>query len=180
MSTALPVTAERRLPDEAATERAASELAAALVALAKRRREEGGASAPAALGLMVALAGPLGAGKSTFVRATLRALGWTGRVPSPTYTLVEQYRAGGLAVAHLDLYRLADPDEIDALGGRELLSESDVVFIEWPDRGQGWLPPPALALRLDPDGDARQLRVEGAGEAGRWLARTLVRDEGPH
>lgn len=131
------------------------------------------AAAGGPLALVVALQGTLGAGKTTLVRATLRGLGWSGRVPSPTYTLVEQYEVAGLQVAHLDLYRIADPDELDALGARELLSECDVAFVEWPQRGHGWLPPAGLRVTLALDGDGRRLTAEAAQARWMVLARAL-------
>jgi tRNA threonylcarbamoyladenosine biosynthesis protein TsaE len=85
--------------------------------------------------LLAGLRGPLGSGKTTWVRAMLRGLGYTARVPSPTYTLVEEYRVGGLTVVHLDLYRLAAADEIEFLGIRDRLGVPDVwLLVEWPER----------------------------------------------
>ncbi len=106
-------------------------------------------------GDVVHLSGDLGAGKTTFARGVLRGLGWTGEVPSPTFTLVQTYPTGP-PLWHVDLYRLDSPAEADALG----LDEADdaVVLIEWPER----LGDPASA-------DALRLRLDGAGEATRTL-----------
>ncbi len=98
--------------------------------------------------LLVFLHGDLGAGKTTLVRGALRALGHTGAVKSPTYTLIEPYEPGGVPLYHIDLYRLSDPGEIDYLGVRELLDQAAWVFIEWPERGGGWLPQPDVSLHL--------------------------------
>lgn len=108
---------------------------------------------------VVYLHGDLGAGKTTLVRGTLRALGYEGAVRSPTYTLLERYELGGKVIVHFDLYRLADPEELHALGLRELLEEAAMLFFEWPERGEGLLPPATLTLRFDLEGDGR--RVHG-------------------
>lgn len=108
---------------------------------------------------VVYLHGDLGAGKTTLVRGTLRALGYEGAVRSPTYTLLERYELDGLVIVHFDLYRLADPEELHALGLRELLEEAAMLFFEWPERGEGLLPPATLTLRFDLEGDGR--RVHG-------------------
>ena len=94
--------------------------------------------------LLIGLRGELGAGKTTFVRALLRGLGYDARVPSPTYTLLEHYAVGGLVVVHLDLYRLAGESELENLGLRDWLeAPATWVLIEWPDRA------PDLARRCD-------------------------------
>lgn len=110
---------------------------------------------------LVTLAGSLGAGKTTLVRGLLAGLGHTGPVRSPTYTLVEPYGAASgsapstlastlaWAAYHLDLYRLADPDELEFLGFRDLLGDDALVVIEWPERAAGLLPPPDLHIALD-------------------------------
>lgn len=89
------------------------------------------ASAQISTGLIL-LFGDLGAGKSTLVRALLRAYGVTGPIPSPTYTLVEPYELDGLSIRHLDLYRIGDASELEELGGRELYDT--LALVEWPDR----------------------------------------------
>lgn len=109
---------------------------------------------------VVYLYGDLGAGKTTLVRGALRALGYAGAVRSPTYTLLERYELGGIVIVHFDLYRLADPEELHALGLRELLEEGAMLFFEWPERGQGLLPPATLTLRFELEGGGR--RVHGA------------------
>jgi tRNA threonylcarbamoyladenosine biosynthesis protein TsaE len=140
------------LEDEAATAALAGSLAAVL------RR-----------GDVVALSGDLGAGKTSFARGVIHALGWHGEVPSPTYTLVQSYEPPDVRVPvwHVDLYRLDRPDDADALG----LFETDAaLIIEWPERLAGRLPPEALHLTISGSGDAPRLltsRVPKAWE-GRW------------
>lgn len=112
-------------------------------------------------GGLVLLSGELGAGKTTLVRALLRALGHPGTVRSPTYALVESYRIGALEVRHLDLYRIADAGELDFLGLRDWLRPGYLVLVEWPERAAGALPPADLALSLEHAGEGRRLEVQG-------------------
>ena len=98
----------------------------------------------------VALEGPLGAGKTTFVRHLLRALGVTGRIKSPTYAVLEPHEAAGLAIAHLDFYRFADPREWEDAGLRDVFAQPGLKLAEWPGRVQGWLPVPDLRLCIEP------------------------------
>ena len=96
----------------------------------------------------VFLRGELGAGKTTLVRGFLRELGIGGTIRSPTYTLVEEYRAGGTDVRHYDLYRLGGPAELEYLGLRDHLLAGALCFFEWPERGAGALPEPVLEVHL--------------------------------
>lgn len=116
------------------------------------------------------LRGELGAGKTTFARALLQALGVGERVKSPTYSLIESYRVGELDVHHLDLYRLADPSELEWLGLGDLWGRDALVLIEWPERGAGVLPQPDLVLRLCHSGLRRTLAAAaGSARGGAWL-----------
>ncbi len=118
-------------------------------------------------GDVVALSGDLGAGKTTFARGVLRGLGWTGEVPSPSFTLVQTYDTVP-PVWHVDLYRLDSADEAEALGLDDVWDEA-AVLIEWPERLGDRLPSSALCLRLDGAGDSRRLTatVPKSWE-GRW------------
>jgi len=114
----------------------------------------------------VFLHGELGAGKTTFARGFLRGLGYEGRVPSPTYTLVEPYEAGGHQVWHLDLYRLADGAELEYLGISEMDAPGSVLLIEWPERGKGFLPDNDLQIKLGVESSGRHCLLEARGDTG--------------
>jgi len=98
---------------------------------------------------VIALEGPLGAGKTTLVRAILRGLGYRGAVRSPTYTLIESYEFGAWVVHHLDLYRLGDPEELEFLGVRDLATDNAIWLVEWPGRGGDRLPPIDRTIRIE-------------------------------
>lgn len=116
--------------------------------------------------LVIGLRGGLGSGKTTWARAMLRGLGYAGRVPSPTYTLLEHYALGGLAIVHLDLYRLSGDDELENLGLSDWLAEPDAwVLLEWPERA------PRLLGRCDLLLDF----VEGATGGRNVVARAATR-----
>jgi tRNA threonylcarbamoyladenosine biosynthesis protein TsaE len=97
---------------------------------------------------LVFLTGDLGAGKTTLVRGILRSLGYEGIVKSPTYTLVEEYTAGGVRLVHFDLYRVKDPEELEWIGIRDYLQQEAYCFIEWPEMGFGYLPQPDCHFKL--------------------------------
>lgn len=99
-------------------------------------------------GGIVYLSGDLGAGKTTLVRGLLRALGFAGRVKSPSYGLIESYDVAGLAVHHLDLYRLGHAEELLYLGLEDLLEPPSLLLIEWAERGTGWLPPADWTIHI--------------------------------
>lgn len=118
---------------------------------------------------VVHLCGDLGAGKTTFARGFLEGLGHTGRVPSPTYTLVEPYEFKRFTVYHIDLYRLADPREVDDLGLLELIGPGAVLLIEWPEHAGNRLPGPDLRLTLGIEGNGRRLDAEPLTGCGQRL-----------
>jgi tRNA threonylcarbamoyladenosine biosynthesis protein TsaE len=116
------------------------------------------------------LAGPLGAGKTTFARALLRALGAGERVKSPTYTLIETYALADLTAQHLDLYRIAAPEELEWLGLRDLADGAVLWLVEWPERGAGAIPEPDLTVSLAHAASGRDVALHARSDRGvRWL-----------
>lgn len=97
-------------------------------------------------GMVIYLHGDLGAGKTCLVRGVLNSLGFTGRVKSPTYTLLEPYTAAGLELRHFDLYRLHDEHEWESAGFRDEFDGINILFIEWPEKAQ--IPPADLSIEL--------------------------------
>jgi tRNA threonylcarbamoyladenosine biosynthesis protein TsaE len=141
------------LPDEAATAALARSLAPALL--------DGG---------VVYLQGELGAGKTTFARALLRAMGVGERVKSPTYSLLERYAVNGHDAFHLDLYRIAGAGELEWLGLDELDAPETIVLVEWPERGRGALPKADLEITLEHAGSGRNVCLTAASaRGGHWM-----------
>lgn len=180
---------ERRfdLPDEAATDAFGARFAEALEACraqgaqavqtaqaahAAQTPQTPSATTPFG-GLHVQLLGDLGAGKTSLVRATLRALGHAGRVRSPTYTLVEPYTVktanGELQLYHFDLYRFSDPAEWADAGFREYFAAGAVCLVEWPQRAGGLLGVPDLVFSLEPgaQGEGRVLTAYAYSASGK-------------
>ena len=149
------------LPDAAATESVGAALAATLAG-----------------GMVVALHGDLGTGKTTLVRGVLRGLGWTGPVKSPTYALVESYTFSRLYLYHFDFYRFADPDEWETAGLAECFRSDSAGFVEWPERVAGLLPVADLDLRLahtPPARGGRALAATASTEAGKGCIAAIAR-----
>jgi tRNA threonylcarbamoyladenosine biosynthesis protein TsaE len=126
--------------------------------------------------VLVELRGTLGAGKTTFTRHLLRALGVQGRIKSPSYAVVEPYEPQGLPVWHFDFYRFADPREWEDAGFRDIFAGPGLKVVEWPDKAGGLLP--AADLRMDLDTDAQGVRhvmlrthtIQGNDILSAWLS----------
>ena len=145
------------LPDEAATVAAGAKIGRALNT-----------------GCVVFLVGELGAGKTTFTRGALRALGHAGSVKSPTYTLCEPYDLADEAqLCHLDLYRLSNPEELEFLGIRDYVASGAILLIEWPSKGEGWLPAPDLQVALQATDTGRQLEISALTADGQDLLNRM-------
>jgi tRNA threonylcarbamoyladenosine biosynthesis protein TsaE len=111
--------------------------------------------------LVIELSGELGTGKSTFARGLLRALGATGPIKSPSYTLLETYELPAVTAVHLDLYRLQDPEELEHLGLPDYHRPGFLWLVEWPERGAGRLPEADLQFRFSMGADGHRIeRIE--------------------
>ena len=116
---------------------------------------------------LIYVRGPLGAGKTTFVRGLLRGLGHHGSVKSPTFTVVEPYSVGGVALSHFDLYRLKDPEELEFLGMRDYLESDNVCIVEWPERAGAVLPAPDIDVMIaSTNHRGRDVHLQGHTQAG--------------
>ncbi|MCI5851982.1 MAG: tRNA (adenosine(37)-N6)-threonylcarbamoyltransferase complex ATPase subunit type 1 TsaE [Sutterellaceae bacterium] len=155
------------LPDEAATEALGKCLAGAVKKLAGGIRDEG---------LNFRLEGTLGAGKTTLTRAFLRNLGVTGRVRSPTFTLVETYSALGLTINHFDFYRFESPEEFDDAGFRDLFGAGRVTLCEWPEKAGEFLPASDVDVQIELSGDGRKIFLRPRTERGRKVAEEVGRE----
>lgn len=145
----LPTHYTTTLADEAATQTCGAALAQALQS-----------------GTTVWLLGELGAGKTCLARAMLQAVGWTGRVKSPTYTLVEPYPLGEITWYHFDLYRFNDPSEWELGGFSEYFNATSICLIEWPSQAGDYLPTPDWRISLNTQATGRRLTLDAASPTG--------------
>jgi tRNA threonylcarbamoyladenosine biosynthesis protein TsaE len=144
----------QRWPDEAAC-------AASARALAQR---------PGLRNALIELGGPLGAGKTTFVRHLLHALGVQGRVKSPTYALMEPYELPQGNAWHFDFYRFNDPQEWEDAGLRDIFASRGLKLVEWPQKAEGLLPPADLVIDIEPEEtETRLVRITARTDVGRSL-----------
>ncbi|WP_295450706.1 tRNA (adenosine(37)-N6)-threonylcarbamoyltransferase complex ATPase subunit type 1 TsaE [uncultured Thiodictyon sp.] len=123
--------------------------------------------------VVIYLRGDLGTGKTTLARGILRGLGHQGPARSPTYTLIEPYEIGPRRVYHLDLYRLADPEELEYLGLRDFLSDEALWLVEWPERGAGLLPAADLIIEIAYIVEGRKLTLIPKNEVSQALIEAL-------
>ena len=160
----MPGFTPRYLPDEEATLTLGQQLARSILS-----------SGLGASGLVFALLGDLGAGKTTLVRGVLRGLGYTGRVKSPTYPLLETYQVGDLALSHFDLYRLESPEAFSEAGFEDYFVGPGVRFVEWPDRAADRLPPVDCTLSLTETANGgRQIAIDALTPLGETLLVHLM------
>lgn len=145
------------LPDEAATRAQGARLAHVILP-----------------GLSLYLHGDLGSGKTTLARGLLRGLGYSGRVKSPTYTLVELYTVSRLNLYHFDFYRFRDPKEWRDAGFSEYFNENSVCLVEWPEKAAGLLPVADLEIALVFAGEGRDLSIRAGTESGKACLNRLM------
>lgn len=124
-------------------------------------------------GGVVFLSGTLGAGKTTLTRGILQSKGYFGPVKSPTYTLVEPYELEHQNVYHFDLYRLADPEELEYIGIRDYFSVNHLTIFEWPSRGTGFLPAADIEIELGVHGLGRRAEINAVSDKGRKIINEI-------
>ena len=150
-------------PDEAGCAAMAADLAHAL----QPGLRQGGS-------VVIELHGTLGAGKTTFTRHLLRALGVSGRIKSPSYAVVEPHELPDMAIHHFDFYRFNDPQEWEDAGFRDLFGAPGLKLVEWPDKAHGLLPTPDLRLHIQPQDETRRhVRLQACTPRGETLLSSL-------
>ncbi|OGA02760.1 MAG: tRNA (adenosine(37)-N6)-threonylcarbamoyltransferase complex ATPase subunit type 1 TsaE [Betaproteobacteria bacterium RIFCSPLOWO2_02_64_14] len=126
-------------------------------------------------GMVVFLSGELGAGKTTLARGILRGLGHTGRIKSPSFTLVEVYKLSRLYLYHFDFYRFNSPMELEDAGFREIFDGEAVCLVEWPEKAGAALPAADLKISIRAAGTGRRVEMIAATEAGKACLRHIPR-----
>ena len=154
----------RELQSESLMLQFGSSIAAAIMSAEKRLGQQA---------LLISLSGDLGAGKTTLSRGILSGLGHSGSVKSPTYTLVEPYELPLGKVCHFDFYRLVDPEELEYMGFQDYLVEARLCLIEWPERGEGFLPDVDISIGIIPSQQGRILSFGSGSELGSEIVASL-------
>jgi len=124
-------------------------------------------------GAVIYLHGDLGAGKTTFTRGVVQGFGHTGKVKSPTYTLVEPYELENQSIYHFDLYRLSDPEELEFMGIRDYFNDKSICMIEWPEKGAEFLATADLELTLEYVAQKRKVSIMGKTQKGEEIVDRL-------
>lgn len=127
------------------------------------------------MGVVIYLKGDLGAGKTTLTRSIVRSFGYQGNVKSPTYTLVEEYQLSPFTLYHFDLYRLADPEELEFMGIKDYFRPQTLCLLEWPSKGEEMIPEADLVLELEYANLGRNLKVLPQNDIGLQIKYSLAK-----
>lgn len=125
-------------------------------------------------GAIIFMQGQLGAGKTTFTRGFLRALGIQDKIKSPTYTLVEPYEIANKNIFHFDFYRLHDANELEHLGLREYFAQQNICIIEWPEIAMSLIPEPDLICLLQIANNGREIKMSAHTPRGEKIIKRLL------